>query len=138
MPAHHSRNGSCRYIRAAMTWLPSFKKEGCYDSKIWQNVNVTGPGHCIGQNKKMVESNLNFSQGKRQKATFCLLYSIQNPNCRNAMQQKLFMHDLAYRTWISFYCHAEHLQVRCVRSFFQSQSLGDKFFTSRITQILFF
>ena len=54
------------------------------------------------------------------------------------MQQKLFMHDLAYRTWISFYCHAEHLQVRCVRSFFQSQSLGDKFFTSRITQILFF
>ena len=65
------------------------------------------------------------------------MYSFQNPNCRNAMQQKLFMHDLAYRTWISFYCHAEHLQVRCVRSFFQSQSLGDKFFKSRITQILF-
>ena len=51
-------------------WLMSFKKEGCYDSKMQQNVNVTGPGHCIGQNNKMAELNLNFSQGKRQNSTF--------------------------------------------------------------------
>ena len=51
-------------------WLTSFKKEDCYDSKMRQNVNVTGPGHCIGQNNKMAELNLNFSQGKRQNSTF--------------------------------------------------------------------
>ena len=51
-------------------WLTSFKKEGCYDSKMRQNVNVTGPGHYIGQNNKMAELNLNFSQGKRQNSTF--------------------------------------------------------------------